>query len=121
MHPNIDSIIRLNKGFFNERMFKEISFQRFKKGDGLSSDKVKSILEDNSKRLWLGTGNGISIIDMSTNNIFNLGYLEGIQGGSFYENACAKTEDGTMCFGGEMGLNFFNPDSISFKEKPYRI
>ena len=38
----------------------------------------------------------------------------------FFENACARTDDGTMCFGGEMGLNFFNPDSISFKEEPYK-
>lgn len=120
VQPNIDSIIARNNGFYNEGLFKEIKFKRFKTTDGLSNNAVKSILEDNKKRLWLGTGNGISIVDMSTNNIFNLGYLEGIQEGNFIENSCTKTDDGTMCFGGEKGLNIFNPDSISFKEKPNR-
>jgi signal transduction histidine kinase/ligand-binding sensor domain-containing protein len=100
---------------------KDLEFQRFKIEDGLSGNSIKSILEDNRKRLWLSTDHGVSMLDLNTKEIYKLGKQEGIQEGNFIVNSSAKGEDGTIYFGGEMGLNFFNPDSINFVKPKSQI
>jgi signal transduction histidine kinase/DNA-binding response OmpR family regulator/ligand-binding sensor domain-containing protein len=114
---NIDSLIHSANDSLHPGVFRDLSFHRFKIEDGLSSNAIKSILEDNRKRLWLATGNGISILDLNDYNIYQLGAREGVQNGSFIINSCEQTEDGNMFFGGEKGLNFFNPDNIDFETK----
>ena len=37
--------------------------------------------------------------------------------GAFIINSFAQSNDGTLYFGGEKGLNFFHPDSIHFNKK----
>jgi signal transduction histidine kinase/ligand-binding sensor domain-containing protein/DNA-binding response OmpR family regulator len=102
-------------------LLKNIEFQRFKAEDGLSGNSIKSIIEDNNKRLWLATDNGISMIDLITNNIFKLGVQEGIQNSEFMVNSYAQDQDGILYFGGEQGLVFFNPDSIYFEKFEHQI
>ncbi|MGY9041886.1 MAG: two-component regulator propeller domain-containing protein [Alphaproteobacteria bacterium] len=96
---------------------KNLKFERYKLKNGLSGNSIKSIVEDNHKRLWLATDEGISMINLTTNNIFKLGTEEGIQNGAFIINSFAQSNDGTLYFGGEKGLNFFHPDSIHFNKK----
>jgi signal transduction histidine kinase/DNA-binding response OmpR family regulator/ligand-binding sensor domain-containing protein len=91
-----------------------LKFQRFTVEDGLNGNAIKSILEDGQKRLWMSTDNGISVVDLMDYKIYRLDYSDGIQQGSFHVGSSARSENGTMYFGGENGLNFFHPDSILF-------
>jgi signal transduction histidine kinase/ligand-binding sensor domain-containing protein/DNA-binding NarL/FixJ family response regulator len=121
IEENIDSLIYLNPGSDFSEALKDLKFKRFKVQDGLSGNAIKSILEDSRKRLWMSTDNGISVIDLTDNRIFKLDHMDGIQDGSFYLGSSAQSGDGTMYFGGENGLNFFHPDSITFKIAPPSI
>ena len=121
MEQNIDSLLYSNLGSDFSEAFKDLKFQRFKVQDGLSGNAIKSILEDGQKRLWMSTDNGISIIDLTDYRIYKLDHIDGIQDGSFYLGSSAQDEDGTIYFGGENGLNFFHPDSITFEIDPPSI
>ena len=96
---------------------KNLKFERYKLKNGLSSNSIKCIIEDGQKRLWLATDKGISMINLNNEYIFKLGTEEGIQNGAFIINSFAQSNDGTLYFGGEKGLNFFHPDSIHFEKK----
>lgn len=94
---------------------KNLYFKIYKVEDGLSGNSVKSILEDDQKRLWISTENGISVLDLETKNIHKLGVNQGIQKSGFIVDSSARSEDGTLYFGGDRGINFFRPDQIKFE------
>ncbi len=92
-------------------------FKRFTEKDGLADNIVFSILEDDQKQLWLGTGNGISRFDPVSKKFTNYDYKDGLQGNYFAAGernraAHCKGRDGTLYFGSIDGLVFFDPSKI---------
>ena len=63
----------------------------------------------------ISTENGISVLDLETKNIHKLGVNQGIQKSGFIVDSSARSEDGTLYFGGDRGINFFRPDQIKFE------
>lgn len=94
--------------------------------NGLPSNTVSTILEDNDGVIWASTANGISKIQVKKEednyefSIVNFGISDGLQSGKFYSQSGLKTADGTIFFGGVHGFNYFNPRSINYNEKTYR-
>ncbi len=86
-------------------------FQRIKKSEGLGSNTIYSILEDNSGNLWMGTHDGIIKYNPLEKIFVSFNESYGLQGKVFEINASEKGADGMMYFGGNNGLNIFNPDS----------
>jgi signal transduction histidine kinase/DNA-binding response OmpR family regulator/ligand-binding sensor domain-containing protein len=110
----------ISTSFENKRenyleLLKNLNLKHYKVEDGLSGNSVKSILEDDQKRLWISTENGISVLDLETKKIHKLGVNEGIQKSGFVVDSSAKSEDGTLYFGGDSGIIFFRPDQIKFE------
>jgi signal transduction histidine kinase/ligand-binding sensor domain-containing protein/DNA-binding response OmpR family regulator len=105
------------------------NFRIFREKDGLPSDRVLRILEDNNSDLWVSTKNGISklIIGESketgsrTYKFVNYGLSDGLQGKEFNETSALKTTDGELWFGGPDGLNVFLPPEIKEDSTPARI
>lgn len=89
------------------------SFIHYTEADGLPSNAIQSILEDGRGNLWLGTQKGLSKFDPGTNRFKNFKISDGLQSNEFTVNACLKSRDGEMFFGGTNGFNSFHPDSIS--------
>ncbi len=79
---------------------------------GLSTEFIKGITQDDKGNLWISTSNGLTKFNPVTYayNKFNTG--DGLQGLEFEANACLKTRDGEMFFGGGNGFNAFYPDHI---------
>lgn len=80
--------------------------------NGLSSNSVLNILEDQKHNLWLSTYNGISkynILNEKTENYFE---SDGLQSNQFNYNAALALQSGEFLFGGIKGFNIFYPDSI---------
>jgi len=121
IQQNVDSLTSIQSGTDYAAGFNELQFLRFQTQDGLSGNVIQSLVEDNQKRLWIATDQGISVLDLSDHTLHTLGFLDGIQEGSFLQNSCAKGEDGTLYFGGENGLNFFHPEHITFEKEAYNI
>ncbi|GIR18263.1 MAG: hypothetical protein CM15mP32_4500 [Flavobacteriaceae bacterium] len=60
-----------NKRENYSELLKNLNLKHYKVGDGLSGNSVKSILEDDQKRLWISTENGISVLDLETKKFIN--------------------------------------------------
>jgi signal transduction histidine kinase/ligand-binding sensor domain-containing protein/DNA-binding response OmpR family regulator len=87
--------------------------------DGLPSNTIQCIAEDNLHHIWISSTNGLTrfFVKSFTNNelvfdIFNYDKSDGLQGSEFNEKACLKTSKGELVFGGANGFNIFNPQKI---------
>ncbi|MFB6340967.1 two-component regulator propeller domain-containing protein [Saccharicrinis sp. FJH62] len=90
--------------------------------DGLSSNVVNSILEDNKKNIWVSTSYGLMKLVNAANsperfdiNIYT--EKDGLQSNQFEPNSAYKSKQGELFFGGINGFNFFYPDKI--KQNPF--
>lgn len=94
-------------------------FRHYRIEDGLPSNTVLTILEDNDHALWFSTPNGISkaTVTKDANGKIQLQFKnyderDGLQGREFNENAAYKTRQGELIFGGANGINIINPGAI---------
>ena len=95
------------------------SFIHFMEEDGLASNTVQSITEDENGMLWLGTTNGISMFDYENKIFKNFDLSDGLQGKEFNPKAGLRDEEsGSLFFGGTNGLNIYYPGSISENKIP---
>ncbi|MCF0049013.1 ATP-binding protein [Dyadobacter sp. LJ53] len=90
------------------------TFKAFTEKDGLASNVVFAMLEDQHKNLWLSTNKGISRFNTASKTFRNFGVKDGLQSNEFRDNSCFVTEGGQMFFGGVNGFNTFHPDSIKY-------
>ncbi len=88
-------------------------FSVFTDADGLSSLFIKGIVEDNNGRLWISTSNGLKQLDLKTKTVRTYNTGDGLQDMEFEANACIKTRDGQIYFGGVNGFNSFYPADIA--------
>ncbi len=87
-------------------------FIHYTEKDGLANNVICGILEDNYGNLWISTGNGISKFNYSLKSFINYYSEDGLQGNEFNQGASFKNSKGIMYFGGNNGLNEFNPNEI---------
>jgi signal transduction histidine kinase/ligand-binding sensor domain-containing protein/CheY-like chemotaxis protein len=95
-------------------------FRVFKQEDGLSSNLILKIIEDNNHNLWMNTSSGISNLIITRNEEYHtMSYVfrnydesDGLQGNEFNEKAILKTRAGELFFGGPNGFNIIEPDNI---------
>ena len=90
-------------------------FRVFKQVDGLPSNIIHAILEDDAGKLWMSTSHGISSMSPGEQGwdfeVFDMS--DGLRPGeSFTEDAGLKTRDGFLIFSGRDGFNIFDPDKI---------
>ena len=98
-------LIKLNK--------KSGQFRKYTMKDGLPSDYILGILEDDKKNLWLSTNFGLSKFNPSTESFRNYDVEDGLQSNEFEQfSSCCKSKTGELIFGGINGFNIFYPDSI---------
>jgi len=89
-------------------------FIHYRKKDGLASDAIGSILEDDQGHLWIGTrGGGLSRFDPKTGTFKNYDYDDGLQSNEFPHNWVCKSSSGELFFGGIKGLNSFYPEEVT--------
>jgi signal transduction histidine kinase len=93
------------------------TFIHYTKQDGLPSNVILGIVEDNDGKLWISTNDGISCFDPSLGTFKNFDISDGLQSNEFDRYAYGKTRDGAILFGGIDGLNIFQPKQIS--DNPY--
>jgi ligand-binding sensor domain-containing protein/signal transduction histidine kinase len=97
------------------------TFTAFTKRDGLPSNTVYSVLEDDNGHLWLTTDKGLSRFNPSTRRFLNFDVDDGLQSNQFevrveHAGACFKGADGTLYFGGPNGFNAFHPQTLKFDD-----
>lgn len=93
------------------------SFRHFSEKDGLPSNVINGILEDDHQNLWISTYNGLVKFDRQEKRFRIFDTSDGLQSKEFGYGAWHRGASGRMYFGGINGFNVFFPDSI--KNNPF--
>lgn len=89
------------------------SFTHIQVFDGLLSNDVQAITEDNQGLLWITTNKGISSLNPKTLDIQNYTDKNWLQNGEFVHNAQLKLQNGDIAFGGINGFNILRPNEVT--------
>ncbi len=84
--------------------------------DGLPSNDITSITEDNNGTLWISTAYGLARFT-ARQDFRSYAYNEGLENIQFHQKAVYVDDRGTVFFGGNLGLTFFNPKSLGGEKK----
>jgi signal transduction histidine kinase/ligand-binding sensor domain-containing protein len=87
--------------------------------DGLPTNNLSCILEDQSGMLWMSTSRGLSRFDPVAKKFTNYSTVDGLPGDDLTGwDACFKSRDGEMFFGGFSGGVAFFPDKVVDRRDP---
>ncbi len=92
-------------------------FETIDKSNGLPSNSIHGVLEDQNGNLWISSNKGLTCFDPVTHLIRNYTVEDGLQSDEFNEGAYFKNDKGIMYFGGINGITWFDPSKL--KENPY--
>ncbi len=88
-------------------------YKHYNTTNGLPSDKLYSVLNDSTGKLWLSSGNGLVRFDPGKETIETFTVSDGLQDNLFLSGSYHKGNySGKFYFGGSNGLNSFYPDKI---------
>ncbi|NMM49289.1 hybrid sensor histidine kinase/response regulator transcription factor [Marinigracilibium pacificum] len=88
------------------------SFEVFTTKDGLPNNVIVGLLEDDKSNIWISTNRGICKFDPVLKTFQNFDVDDGLQGYQFMPRSALKLSDGRLVFGGNSGLNLFDPYNI---------
>lgn len=87
-------------------------FIHYSSQDGLSSNTIYKLLEDNSGMLWISTSRGLVRFDPSSHQASIFTTANGLLSDQFNYNSGYKDRHGRMYFGSVKGLISFNPNTF---------
>lgn len=88
------------------------SNQWFTIKDGLASNLIYRIEEDDNGMMWMSTDNGITRFDTATKSFINYNTTSGLPANNFAFLTSVKCADGTIAFGTNDGqVVYFNPNT----------
>jgi len=103
-------------------------YKVFDEASGLKNSCVYAILSENDSSLWISTNRGLANLKVGYGigtdikaDIISYTSKEGLQSNEFNTGAYFKGSDGTLYFGGILGINWFDPQKIRpnlFKPEP---
>lgn len=102
--------------------FKTISYINI--NNGLPTDQVVSLVEDNNGNIWAGTRNGLACIYCKTNtasnkyeyNVVSFDENDGLPSSILNQNAVYKNKQGKIYIGCTKGYTVFDPKTIHFNK-----
>lgn len=94
------------------------TFENFQIKDGLPSNRVLGIIEDDEECLWLATGKGLSRFDKTHRTFRNFDVGDGLINNTFTIGSVLQGDGGELFFGGGLGLTAFYPEDIIDDPQP---
>ena len=92
-------------------------FIHFTVKDGLSSNLICGISEDDFGNLWISTDKGLSRFNPKTQIFLNFDENDGLQNEEYLPNVYYKNTNGEIHFVGTNGITSFFPDSLRYNLK----
>ena len=99
----------------------DLSFRNIGMRDGLISNVVRCLEEDEWGNIWISTGNGLSMLSPGTMQFLNYSVEQGLLSSQFYLNASCVCADGSLCFGTVDGLSVIEPSLSSYQYPPLNL
>lgn len=90
----------------------EKSVVKYTQIDGLPSSKISSLVADDDGNLWVGTNNGITRFDRSTQRFHNFTLADGLPSLNFNNTSALKSKTGELWFGTAAGIVHFRPENV---------
>ena len=87
-------------------------FSAYFEHNGLSSNTVHAIVEDDQYNLWISTNKGLTRFDRRTESFKSYTVYDGLQSNEFHVNSACKSITGEIFFGGTNGFNIFKPENL---------
>lgn len=94
------------------------TIKKFTTENGLPSNVILSILEDNSKHLWISSLKGLICFDLITEKSKTYTQSNGLITDQFNYNSAYKDSAGKMYFGSVKGMIAFSPSQFEAEEVP---
>jgi signal transduction histidine kinase/ligand-binding sensor domain-containing protein len=91
-------------------------FVNYSTAQGLSSNAIWAITEDDEGRMYLGGGKGLDQFDPSSGRVRRFNSSDGLAGDEVYH--CLKDRDGNVWAAASMGLSKFNPRAQRIDDRP---
>lgn len=104
-----------------ESLSGDLSFRNISMKDGLISNVVRCLEEDEWGNIWISTGNGLSMLSPGTMQFLNYSVEQGLLSSQFYLNASCVCADGSLCFGTVDGLSVIEPSRNSYQYPPLNL
>ncbi len=97
--------------------FTPYKFVHYNHSNGLPSNTVHAIQQDDNGKLWISTNNGLSRLDPEKNEFWNFNNSDGLTNYEYSDNSsCKGQSSGQLFFGGTNGIDIFHPESIKLSE-----
>ena len=100
---------------------KDQSIRVINEQDGLSNMTINSIVHYRGDEFWISTNYGLSAYNVKTHKVSNLLNRSSIQKSEFNIGAAIRDQNENLWFGGNKGLNIFNPDNLYVEDTEYGI
>ena len=110
----------LNKLVKYDEKNKRPVFKSYSLKEGLNSDVILSIVEDNENALWLATENALSRFDKQKETFRNIDRYDGFLNVQMEEESALKLASGSLWFGTRKGILSFNPQKIESYNCDYK-
>ena len=110
----------LNKLVGYDKEQKRPIFKSYSTKEGLKSDIILSIVEDNNNALWLATENALSRFDKEKETFRNFDKYDGFLNVQMEEESALKLNNGELWFGNRKGILSFNPQKIETYNCDYK-
>ncbi len=101
----------IGDGLFEFDLYGRI-IDHFDIGDGLPSNTILGMVEDNNGMIWVSTNNGMSVFNKNQKSFSNFSLTDELSGNNYNLNSIIKLSSGAIAAGGISGFNVFWPDSL---------
>lgn len=103
--------------------FKKLLVRNINIKEGMPSTDAIGFEEDENSNLWISTSFGLVKLNKNDYSIKTYSYNEGVNNYQFHGKAAHKDKYGTIYFGGNSGLTYFNPAEIVVEpsDAPYVV
>jgi signal transduction histidine kinase len=95
------------------------TFVSYSTADGLASDFIRTVAEDDFGHIYLGTNRGLDQLDTSTGRIRHFTTADGLAGDVIYE--CLKGSSGNIWTATNRGVSRLNPRALRLPTRPPSI
>lgn len=86
--------------------------KHYNEGGALVNQFICALQEDRNGNIWFSSTTGISKLNTHTGVLHHFGKQDGVQVNAFHITSSYSDSQGTLYFGGDNGLIFFNPEVV---------
>ncbi len=93
----------------------------FDVNNGIENDYIQAVLLDNEGQLWVSSNSGLAFLDQFTKTFIKYSTKDGLANSVYYNRSKTKLPDGQLFFGGQYGVDYFNPSEIRKNPSPPQV